>query len=425
MHYSSTLPRRPRQVKVPPAPTAAQISKRLKPVLFDDRSSERRKKKVRFTGWAKKREMLVNRRAVCLKHIVVLSTLLVLVTASTLGILTLPDLVESDISPTEDACVVETFNLLEIVERSNFTTVIPRAMLLGSTPTAYEILGVQDIISVEEDPHVNTSFYDHEVVTAFRELEDASFEYDVFTSDVYSYLTFIEYPVYEEETVEEEVVVEEYVPEEEYVLYEPYYVPYIEEYIPYIPYEPYVSEPLVLEVPLTPLTGSHDEIVWNFFISRGFSPQATAGIIGNLQQESSPAINPDTVGDVNLATSSRGIAQWREGRLRDLQSFANARGAPWNELYIQLEFMYLELNCEAMQRRFRGDSTGWGNYMPALTRKNATPVDGLQGFKNETCVENAVRVMDAAFHRSGVPNFPRRIRFANEALAKFYTGVSY
>lgn len=393
MHHVSGFPKRHRSIRVPSKPTAAQICKRLKPVFVDARSKGK-KKKVQFTGWLQKREVLVSRRAECLKHIVVLSILLVLVVATTLAVPTLPDPVANDVSPIEDAYVVEPPNLLEIIEGFDFVTVVPRAMFLGSVP---------DYVA-ENGPQINTSFYDPEEELVLGAVEDTMFVYDEFTSDIYSNLMLWEYPEYEEVVIEEE------------------YVPYVP-YIPYIPYEPV---PVVPDPPpIVPAPGAHDAIVWNFFISRGFSPQATAGIIGNLQQESGGIIDPNKTGDLRLATPSRGIAQWREGRLADLQSFASARGVPWNGLEIQLEFMYDELRRECMQRRFRGERTSWANYMSNLNSKNATPVDGLEGFKQETCIENAVRVMDAAFHRSGTPNMPRRIRFANDAFANFYTGVSY
>ena len=87
---------------------------------------------------------------------------------------------------------------------------------------------------------------------------------------------------------------------------------------------------------------STQSTVWNYFKSKGFSDSAVAGIMGNLQQES----NFNSNAGKNAQGSAYGIAQWRGGRLSNLNSFAKNKGTSANDLNTQLEFMW-----EEMQKR--------------------------------------------------------------------------
>jgi LysM repeat protein len=77
-----------------------------------------------------------------------------------------------------------------------------------------------------------------------------------------------------------------------------------------------------------------------FFTQQGWSAAQAAGIVGNLQAESTPNINPAALGDNGQAY---GIAQWRGSRQND---FARVMGKPLkgSGLQDQLEFMQWELN---------------------------------------------------------------------------------
>ncbi|HET6622873.1 MAG TPA: phage tail tip lysozyme [Candidatus Saccharimonadales bacterium] len=68
-------------------------------------------------------------------------------------------------------------------------------------------------------------------------------------------------------------------------------------------------------------------IIWAYLTSHGFSPEQTAGIMGNLQQEH------------GFKTSGDGLAQWTGGRKANLMS----RDDPYS-LYTQLDFMLDELD---------------------------------------------------------------------------------
>ncbi|MFJ7915856.1 MULTISPECIES: phage tail tip lysozyme [unclassified Lysinibacillus] len=85
--------------------------------------------------------------------------------------------------------------------------------------------------------------------------------------------------------------------------------------------------------------------VWNFFKSKGLSDSAVAGIMGNIQQESSFS---STAGR-NAEGSAFGIAQWRGSRLSELNSFAKSKGTSANDLGTQLDFMWKELQGKEKQ----------------------------------------------------------------------------
>lgn len=77
--------------------------------------------------------------------------------------------------------------------------------------------------------------------------------------------------------------------------------------------------------------------IWGFLKNKGLNDEAAAGIMGNLEQESSfnsKAINP--IGCV-------GIAQWCGTRINDLKNYATERGKESNCLGLQLEFMWYEI----------------------------------------------------------------------------------
>lgn len=90
--------------------------------------------------------------------------------------------------------------------------------------------------------------------------------------------------------------------------------------------------------------------IWGYLKSRGLNDEAAAGVMGNLEQESSfnsKAINP--IGCV-------GIAQWCGTRINDLKNYAAERGKDSSCLGIQLEFMWYEMTqTEQGQFTAKGD----------------------------------------------------------------------
>lgn len=84
----------------------------------------------------------------------------------------------------------------------------------------------------------------------------------------------------------------------------------------------------------------------SFFISRGWTPEQAAGIVGNLQAESGINLNTRAINrnDAGAGLHSQGIAQWNRGRFSRLQQFAQQKGTEWTDFQTQLEFVDWELN---------------------------------------------------------------------------------
>lgn len=82
-----------------------------------------------------------------------------------------------------------------------------------------------------------------------------------------------------------------------------------------------------------------EQIAYNYFLSQGYSPEATAGIVGNLVYES--GLNTSAEGDIGFhGGSSFGIAQFRGKRLQDLKK---RYGNNWTDFGNQLDFVRHEL----------------------------------------------------------------------------------
>lgn len=75
-----------------------------------------------------------------------------------------------------------------------------------------------------------------------------------------------------------------------------------------------------------------------FFTSRGYSPEQSAGIVGNLVHES--GMDPAALGD---SGTSGGLAQFHNERLAALKAFAAEKGKPATDFQTQLEFIEKEL----------------------------------------------------------------------------------
>lgn len=81
-----------------------------------------------------------------------------------------------------------------------------------------------------------------------------------------------------------------------------------------------------------------------FFVGKGYSPVAAAGIVGNLVHES--GMNPSVGGDRDEAgnATSGGLAQFHNERLTALRDYAKSVRKPATDFQTQLEFIDRELN---------------------------------------------------------------------------------
>lgn len=76
--------------------------------------------------------------------------------------------------------------------------------------------------------------------------------------------------------------------------------------------------------------------IYEFLISKGFTPESACAIIGNIQQES--AFNTGASNGTHF-----GLCQWGGARWENLRAFASQKGTSWTDLNTQLEFLWQEL----------------------------------------------------------------------------------
>ena len=141
---------------------------------------------------------------------------------------------------------------------------------------------------------------------------------------------------------------------------------------------------------------SNEARIYNFFSSKGLSPQSIAAIMGTIQQESNfdPSKHQKIKG--GGVGKGRGLFQWETGgRFEELKKFATSRGKDWIDLDTQLEFAWQELNSDHYDKWFsKGVEKNW-------RRKGISPYpDGIKGFFADTDVAHAAKAFDAAYTRS-------------------------
>lgn len=79
-----------------------------------------------------------------------------------------------------------------------------------------------------------------------------------------------------------------------------------------------------------------------YLMGKGYTAAGAAAIVGNLMGESS--LDPKADGIDSNGKRSRGLAQWNAGRGEALARFAKARGKPWTDWKVQLDFLDHELD---------------------------------------------------------------------------------
>lgn len=92
--------------------------------------------------------------------------------------------------------------------------------------------------------------------------------------------------------------------------------------------------------------GNNVQIAYSFFVANGFSPTQSAGIVGNLMEESGPSLNPAITNSIG----AHGIAQWLGGRLTQEKLWVTAQsgnpdslGGQTGKPKGQLDFIIQEL----------------------------------------------------------------------------------
>lgn len=154
----------------------------------------------------------------------------------------------------------------------------------------------------------------------------------------------------------------------------------------------------------TGLVGSDPvQQAYNFFVSMGLNNFQSAGIVGNLMQES--GVDPTSRQKGGPGT---GIAQWSNpGRWNELVSwvsdpknFPDGKAHDANTLYPQLMYTWHEMK----------DVPPWNKTLPDI--------------KQAQNVEQATQIFNDDFEKAGTPNMPNRIKYARQVLQQYGGGLS-
>ncbi len=126
----------------------------------------------------------------------------------------------------------------------------------------------------------------------------------------------------------------------------------------------------------------NERITWDFLISQGFSPEQTAGIMGNLMQEHRFKTSD--------APGGLGIAQWTAGRRAKLLAMDDP-----TSIHTQLQFLMIELN---------------GGYAKVKNAIMATD-----------SIDEAMRIFQNQFERCGICREDKRLQYAHNIYTTHYT----
>lgn len=187
----------------------------------------------------------------------------------------------------------------------------------------------------------------------------------------------------------------------------------------------------------------------DFFMSKGWSKEQAAGIVGNLQNESGKDLNPSAIArnDAGPGLHSYGIAQWNRNRYAGLSEMAKRQNKQWNDLQLQLEYVHWELNNSekgagnalrkaktpgeaaiAMSKyeRFRGYELGTGSPEVRSRMANAAALAGSYGQTPVSTGSGSASMVDAFGYvrnkESGGFASPTRSRRVTSAFGMRTTG---
>ncbi|HUE26304.1 MAG TPA: phage tail tip lysozyme [Solirubrobacteraceae bacterium] len=130
-------------------------------------------------------------------------------------------------------------------------------------------------------------------------------------------------------------------------------------------------------------TGNAGQVVYSYLTKQGLTAAQAAGVVGNLQQESS----------LNPAEPGGGLAQWIGSRWSALVAFAGKQGASPDSAALQAEYLWHELTTSE-----RG---------------------ALTALKKTTTPQQAARVFSEQYERPSDPQLANRERYATEALSRY------
>lgn len=110
---------------------------------------------------------------------------------------------------------------------------------------------------------------------------------------------------------------------------------------------------------------------FNYLLEHGYSPDAAAGVLGNLIAESN--LDPLAFNPAGGGQGAFGVAQWRGDRQRNLLNFARERERNAGDLMTQLDFMLAEIE---------GVYSGGGANTREALRNAQSPEQAAVAFEN-------------------------------------------
>lgn len=149
------------------------------------------------------------------------------------------------------------------------------------------------------------------------------------------------------------------------------------------------------------------KVIWGFLLGKGLSPEQTAGLMGNIQQES--GFRPEAVEGGNGI--GFGIVQWSFGRRTNLEAAAAKQGVPASSLAFQLEYMFQESTARTAIKLNAIPPLKWGG--------SSYTGSEWEGMKQQPDVISATLYWHGNFERSAddVNKLSNRIKFAEAILA--------
>lgn len=145
---------------------------------------------------------------------------------------------------------------------------------------------------------------------------------------------------------------------------------------------------------------SPQEKVWFAVLGAGYSKDAAAGVLGNIEAES--GFDPNIIeGGTGIGF---GLCQWSYGRRTQIEQYAASKGKEPGDLNTQIEFLIAEITPG-------GGADGFANYQ--LVEYNGySPSD----WENASTPEDAAIAFCWSFERPGIP----RMEIRTEAARRYY-----
>ena len=145
---------------------------------------------------------------------------------------------------------------------------------------------------------------------------------------------------------------------------------------------------------------SIQERVWWALRDAGYSAEATAGVMGNIEAES--GFNPEIIeGGSGIGF---GLCQWSYGRRTQLEAYAASKGVEPSDVDTQIEFLLGEITPG-------GGANGYASYN-LMSNHGYTAND----WKNASTPEEAAEIFCWIFERPGIP----RMDVRKEAARRYY-----